>query len=221
MITIALSAAAAVSGVLAIAADWEERRHRALFVLKPLTTLLVIAVAASFSREGPYAQAVLAALALSLCGDVFLMFDGRHRAGDGARAGDRAFVAGLACFLFAHLAFVFAFAQGLRSPELPGWLAAVVFYAAALLFVLLPRAGALKLPVLLYCLVLAAMVFAAAARHETLHDDYSLRALLGALLFALSDSLLGVRRFVRRFRYAQALILSTYWGAIGLIAWSV
>ncbi|MGH8480936.1 MAG: lysoplasmalogenase [Nevskiaceae bacterium] len=215
MITIALTAAAAVSAAAAIAADWEERRHRAFFVLKPLTTLLIIAVAASLSREGPYAQAVLVALALSLCGDVFLMF------GDGARADNRAFVAGLASFLLAHLAFVWAFAQGLRAPELPGWLAAVVFYAAGLLFVLLPRAGALKLPVLAYCLVLGAMVFAAAARHASFHDADSLRAVLGALLFLLSDSLLGVRRFVRRYRGAQALILSTYWGAIGLIAWSV
>jgi uncharacterized membrane protein YhhN len=65
------------------------------------------------------------------------------------------------------------------------------------------------------------MVFAAAARHESIGDDASLRALLGALLFMVSDSLLGWRRFGRRFRYAQALILSTYWGAIGLIAWSV
>jgi alkenylglycerophosphocholine hydrolase len=215
MITIALTAAAAVSALAAIAADWEERRHRAFFALKPVTTLLVIAVAASISWSGPYAQWVLVALALSLAGDVFLMF------GDGARASDRAFVAGLASFLLAHLAFVVAFAQGLRAPDLPGWLAAVVFYAAGLLFVLLPRAGALKLPVLLYCLVLAAMVFAAAARHATLGDADSLRAVLGALLFMLSDSLLGVRRFVGRYRHAQALILSTYWGAIGLIAWSI
>jgi alkenylglycerophosphocholine hydrolase len=215
MITIALSVAAAVSGALAIAADWEERRHRAFFVLKPLTTLLIIAVAASLSVQGPYAQAVLVALALSLCGDVFLMY------GDGARASDRAFIAGLVSFLLAHVAFVFAFALELRAPALPGWLAAVVFYAVALLFVLLPRAGRLKLPVLVYCLVLAAMVFAAAARHASFHDTDALRAVLGALLFLVSDSLLGIRRFVGRYRAAQALILSTYWSAIGLIAWSV
>ena len=216
MITIALGVAAGASAIAAIAADWEERRHRAFFVLKPLTTLLIIGIAASAGSLGSvYAQCVLAALVLSLFGDVFLMF------GDGARASDRAFIAGLASFLLAHLAFVLAFAQGLRSPELPGWLAAVVFYALALLFVLLPRAGALKLPVLVYCLVLAAMVFAAAARHASFHDADSLRAVLGALLFMLSDSLLGWRRFVGRYRFAQAAILSTYWGAIGLIAWSV
>ncbi len=215
MITIALSVAAAASALAAIAADWEERRHRSFFVLKPLTTLLVIGVAASIAWTGPYAQWVLVALALSLCGDVFLMF------GDGARASDRAFIAGLVSFLLAHVAFVVAFAQGLGAPALPGWLAAVVFYAVAMLFVLLPRAGALKLPVLVYCLVLAAMVFAAAARHASLGDADSLRAVLGALLFLLSDSLLGWRRFGSRYRGAQALILSTYWGAIGLIAWSV
>jgi len=215
MITTALTAAAAVSALLAIVADWEERRHRAFFVLKPLTTLLIIAMAASIAYTGPYAQWVLGALVLSLFGDVFLMF------GDGARASDRAFIAGLGSFLLAHVAFVCAFAQGLGSPGLPAWLAVVVFYALGLLFVLLPRAGALKVPVLIYCLVLAAMVFAAAARHETFRDADSLRAVLGALLFMLSDSLLGWRRFVGRYRAAQALILSTYWGAIGLIAWSV
>jgi alkenylglycerophosphocholine/alkenylglycerophosphoethanolamine hydrolase len=212
MITIALGAAAALSAAAAIAADWEERRHRAFFALKPLTTLLIIGVAATAPLSLPYTQWVLVALALSLCGDVFLMF------GDGARASDRAFIAGLVSFLLAHLAFVWAFAQGLRAPELPGWLAIVVFYAVGLLLVLLPRAGALKLPVLAYCRVLAAMVFAAAARHASFGDTSSLLAVLGALLFLVSDSLLGVRRFVGRFRGAQALILSTYWGAIGLIA---
>lgn len=211
----ALTIAAAVSGLLAIAADWEERRHRGFLLLKPLTTLLIIAIAATGPVGNDYTRYVLLALVLSLFGDVFLMF------GDGARTRDRAFIAGLACFLLAHIAFVAAFVQGLQAPDLPSWLAVIVFLAAGYLFVMLPRAGAMKLPVLVYTLVLAAMVFAAAARHESIGDDASLRALLGALLFMVSDSLLGWRRFGRRFRYAQALILSTYWGAIGLIAWSV
>jgi uncharacterized membrane protein YhhN len=221
MIATALTVAAGVSALLAIAADWEERRHRAFFVLKPLTTLLVIGVAAALPASGDYRLWVLAALALSLCGDVFLMLEARYRVGDGARASDRAFLAGLGSFLLAHVAFVFAFVQDLRAPELPGWLAVVVFYAVALMLVVLPRAGALKLPVLVYGLVLAAMVFAAAARHESFGDAAALRALFGALLFLLSDSLLACRRFVGRYRGAQALILSTYWSAIGLIAWSV
>src|SRR5262245_48063518 len=104
MITTALSIAAAAAALAAIAADWEERRHRSYFVLKPLTTLLLIGVAASLSLEGAYAQWVALALALSLLGDVFLMYEG-----------DRAFVGGLASFFLAHLAFICAFASGLQA----------------------------------------------------------------------------------------------------------
>jgi alkenylglycerophosphocholine/alkenylglycerophosphoethanolamine hydrolase len=220
MIT-ALSACAAIAAALAIAADWSERRHRAFYVLKPLTTLLIVGIAlAAPAADSPYQAWIVAALLLSLVGDVCLMFT--HGAGASARgAGNRWFLGGLGAFLLAHGAFAAAFLQGVAAPNPPGWLAAVVFYAGGLLFVLLPRAGALKIPVLLYCFALAAMVFAAAARHAALADGASLCALLGALLFMLSDSALGWRRFVGRFRHAQAVILSTYWAAIGLIAWSV
>ena len=204
----ALTVAAALAAVLAIAADWEERRRSAFYALKPLATLLILAIAA-LAPPSAYQHWLLAALALSLAGDVSLMFHS-----------DRAFVAGLASFLLAHLAFVAAFLTGVPHIELPYWLAAVAAYAVALLAVLLPRAGRLKLPVALYCAVLGAMVFAAATRYQSRADAASARALAGALLFMLSDSLLGWRRFVGRYRGAQAAILSTYWAAIALIAWS-
>lgn len=197
--------------MLAIAADWEERRHAAFYFLKPLTTALIFASAAAAPLASAgvavYQHWILLALALSLAGDICLMFEG-----------NRWFIAGLSSFLLAHLAFVAFFLQGVRSIELPAWLAVVATYAAVFLIILLPRAGALKLPVLLYCAALAAMVFAAAARHTQVASAESLRALIGALGFMLSDSLLGWRRFVGRYRGAQALILSTYWLAIGLIA---
>lgn len=207
----ALSIAAGLSALLAIAADWNGRRHKSFYLLKPLTTVLIggVAAAASLASAG-YQNWILLALGLSLIGDICLMF-----------SGSRWFGAGLAAFLLAHLAFVAAFLQGLNVVALPDWLAVVVLYAGVLLWILLPRSGALKVPVLLYCAALAAMVFAAAARHESLETGKTLAALAGALLFMLSDSLLGFRQFVRGYRHAQALILSTYWMAIGLIAWSV
>src|SRR5688572_30407343 len=159
MIT-ALSVAAAVSALLAIAADREGRRHRAFYVLKPLTTLLIVGIALAATAATPaYRHWIVAALLLSLVGDVCLMFT--HGAGAGG-ADIRWFIAGLGSFLLAHGAFAAAFLQGVAAPDPPGWLAAVVFYAGGLLLVLLPRAGALKLPALVYCLALAAMVFTAA-----------------------------------------------------------
>lgn len=206
-----LIAAAALSALAAIAADWNERRHPAFYALKPLTTLLILALAA-VATAGDYRLALLAALALSLAGDVFLMFTHRPR-------GTRFFIAGLVSFLLAHLAFVAAFLQGVGEVRLPAWLVLVAIYAVAMLAVMLPRAGALKLPVVAYCAVLAAMVFAAAARLASGAAGAEL-ALGGALLFLASDSLLAWRRFVGPFRHAQAAILSSYWAAIGLIACS-
>lgn len=211
---VALFVAIVLCAIGAIAADWNERRHTAFYVLKPLTTVLIFAFAAVQSVPTPaaalYQHLILLGLALSLAGDVFLMFKG-----------NRWFVAGLGSFLLAHLAFAGAFLQGVHSAGLPNWLAAVAVYAAVLLVIFLPRAGSLKLPVLIYCFVLAAMVFAAAARHAHFGSVDSLRALFGALAFMASDSLLGWRRFVSPWRGAQALILSSFWLSIGLIAASI
>lgn len=74
---VALSVAAGGSGLLAIAADWNERRHKSFYLLKPLTTLLIAGVAAA---AGPasvgYQNWILLALVLSLAGDICLMFSG-------------------------------------------------------------------------------------------------------------------------------------------------
>ena len=203
--------AAAVSGVAAIAADWEERRHKSFYLLKPITTLLIIGVAATWpaSAPGTYRDLIVAALVLSTLGDVCLMFKGNAWFG-----------AGLGSFLLAHLAFVGAFVRGI-SVAIPAWAWLVVPYGAVLLVVLLPRAGPLKIPVVVYCSVIGAMVLTAAARHAALPSPPTERAMAGALLFLASDSLLAFRQFRGSYRGAQALILSTYWSAIGLIATSV
>ncbi|HIC51136.1 MAG TPA: lysoplasmalogenase, partial [Candidatus Marinimicrobia bacterium] len=45
--------------------------------------------------------------------------------------------------------------------------------------------------------------------------------LCGAVLFLISDGLLAINRFMRPFRVAQAVILTTYFTAQWLIALSV
>ena len=62
------------------------------------------------------------------------------------------------------------------------------------------------------------MVLASAAAYETLATPATKLGLIGALLFAFSDSVLAVRQFNGPYRGAQPLILSSYWLAIGLIA---
>lgn len=207
-----LSLAAALSALLAIASDWH-RRHPSFYLFKPLTTGLLIAVAALALAAAPpeqqsYRIGLLVGLGFCLLGDVLLM-----------PAGTRWFAAGLTAFLFGHLAIAQAFWKTLPDPLWPecGW--ALALYGLLLTGFLLPRAGRLAPAVLLYCLALMAMVLLAAARAEQLGGAGPQLTLAGALLFALSDSILALRRFWRPWPGGQAMTLSTYYLAIGCLAW--
>ena len=204
--------AAALSALLAIAC--EERaagRHRAFFVLKPLTTLLVLGAAATAPEADPaYRGWICAALLLSMCGDIALMFPGNV-----------AFVTGLGSFLVAHGLFVWAFLINGGNALPPAWSAVPVLAGGAFFAWLLPRTGPLRLPVIVYAVALVGMALVAAARSEVRADASGALAAVGALLFLLSDSALAVRQFNGPYPRAQALILSTYWLAIAGVAASV
>lgn len=200
--------AAVVCACAAIYADRGEARPPVFYLLKPLTTLLIIGVALAQDSSAPlYQHWVLVALGLSLLGDISLMFHGK-----------RWFLAGLGSFLIAHLAFIVALLSDVDSPAIPWWVALSPVAGALVLFRLWPGAGSLRPAVVAYGLVLCGMVLAAGARYQAFPGTGALLAVAGAALFQASDSLLGFRQFVRPFRAAQPLILSTYWLAIGLIA---
>ncbi len=201
-----LSVAAGASGVLAIMADWSETKPAVFYLLKPLTTIL-IAVIAWQAPASAYRELILIGLLLSLAGDVCLMFEG-----------NLAFIGGLSSFLAAHVVFMWAFVHGLDPSAMPWWAAGFVVYGVVLSLLLLPRAGLLKLPVLLYGAALVGLAVTASIRFVALENTGALLALTGAALFVISDSALGARKFVGPYPAAQGLILATYWSAIGLIA---
>jgi uncharacterized membrane protein YhhN len=204
-----LSGLIAASAVLAIVGQYRSRTL--VYLFKPLTTVLIIVLAWQLNTGTPgrYDRLILAGLLFSLAGDVFLMLP-RDR-----------FVAGLVSFLIAHLLYIAAFsgtAGFFASPLL-----ALPYAAGAivLLAILLPKAGSLALPVIAYAAALATMGWQAAAHWHALRDTAALCAMLGAILFMLSDSLLAFNRFVKPFHAAQAALLSTYFAAQWLIAQSV
>jgi uncharacterized membrane protein YhhN len=212
MIPASLFAAAAITALLAIAADSGVRRHGAFYLLKPLTTVLILGVCLSLepvSGRG-YRDCVAVALLLSLAGDVCLMFEGQAW-----------FAAGLGSFLLAHVGFILALLKGVSPAPPPAWTLLPLLYGLSLCAWLLPRAGRLRLAVAAYCLVLLGMTVAAALRLQALGGRPALLATAGALLFVISDSSLALRQFGGPYRGAQALILSSYWASIGLIAASV
>lgn len=200
----------ALSAALTIWAEARDTR-RAVYVFKPLTTILILSLALSAPRamNGGYGALVAAGLLFSLAGDVFLMLP-RDR-----------FVAGLASFLVAHLFYVAAFAPRPFGVAAPLVLAVLVLYGGGLMRALWPHLGRLRAPVAVYGAAMLVMAWQAAERSAVLGTTPALMAAVGAGLFVASDSVLAWRRFVGPVRNGQAVVLGTYFAAQWLIALSV
>jgi len=207
---IALSLLAAVSGALHIRSEYHGPRALG-YVCKPLTTGALIALAwlAPGSAPEPYRELIVIGLIFSLAGDIFLMLPS-----------DR-FLPGLASFLVAHLLYVAAFCQiaGFQ-PSLPA-LAPFALASAVLLRLLWPHLGGMRVPVVFYVVVIVTMGWQAATQWSAVNETWALLALLGAILFSLSDATLALNRFRAPFAAAQASILTSYYLAQWLIALSV
>jgi len=125
--------------------------------------------------------------------------------------GDIGFLLGLGSFFLAHLAYLLLFLGPLRQRRIP-WQA--VFYAVwfvVLLILLIPHVGVLVVPVAAYGFVLAAAASAALAANRF--------ALVGALVFLASDTILAFRLFYPNFDFWQmdSAIMILYIVGQGLI----
>lgn len=185
---------------------------------KPLATALIFVLAwrAQPAQSPRYRRGILAGIACSLLGDVFLMLPGDL------------FVPGLLAFLCAHLCFIVAFADGCRlAARTAPWLAALGLGAVNLGLLWPAIATPLRVPVMVYVVVLAGMAGQALVRAQVFaqHGDARARAArlagLGGLVFMLSDSLLAWDRFRGPLPLASLWVLSAYYFAMWLIARSV
>ena len=160
--------------------------------------------------EGKQSVLLAAALTLSAGGDIALSV----RA-DGAQT---YFVAGLGLFLAAHLCYVVAFALHRRyqPARLPVMMAFVVL-AGAMVVLLWPHLGAMRLPVLLYIAAIMSMGLAA-----TLNTQGGTLLMVGAALFFVSDATIAVNMFLLPEPHPAAsyLIMPTYYAAQYAIAWA-
>ena len=190
---LATTAVVAVLDWIAVARGWS----RVEYVAKPLTMVGLIGVALALDpKYSDMRAAFVIALVCSLVGDVFLMLPS-----------DR-FVAGLAAFFGAHLAYTAGFLLG---PGSVGGLAIGALIAAAVaipLGVHIVRAvrrtaPAVVTPVVAYLVVISTMVASATGLGNAW-------AIVGAWLFFVSDGLIGETRFVRPIPASGLAIIVTY-----------
>lgn len=210
-----LIAALAVTVPLLVRAENREA-HWQIYFFKPLSTLLIIAVAAlALGQDGAdrhYTLGVLVGLVLSLGGDVALMFQQRQSA----------FLAGLVAFLLGHIAYTVTF-HLFAAPSAVDLVSAVALLALAipLYRLLAPGLGSMRLPVIAYFLVISLMVHQSIAllAGDVLGPERALLAVAGAVLFYLSDVVLAADRFWKPWRYNR-YSLFLYFGGQLLIALS-
>ncbi|MFB6611655.1 lysoplasmalogenase [Agromyces sp. NPDC056379] len=170
--------------------------------LMPLLALAVVLLVRPFRPPVPL---LLAGIAFSWGGDVLLSFPG-----------DGWFVAGLCSFLLAHVAYIALF---LRMPRArrrpPAWSYVYWAWMIVMLGLLLPNAGVLAAPIVLYAAAIGMMAMCA-----SMHGRW---VVLGGAFFIVSDSVLALGRFLPGYEFTahDFVVMSTYLAAQGLIAWGV
>jgi len=182
-----------------------------VYVLKPLSTLIVIAVACLSllqpERNLIYTVGVLLGLMFSLVGDVALMFEEKRSA----------LLAGLGSFLLAHVAYAVVFTMLGRVSwwDVPsaGFLLAAGAGAYALLKA---KLGALRIPVIVYIVVISIMVSRAVATLSSpvLDTGQAVMISFGAVSFYVSDAILALCRFRRPWRYRRISLTFYYTGQL-------
>ena len=169
---------------------------------------LSLALLVKLQLEGTQSVLLVAALTLSAGGDIALSVQE-----DGAQT---YFVVGLGLFLGAHLCYVVAFALHRRyQPARLPVMIAFVIVAVAMVILLLPHLGAMRLPVLLYVAAIASMGLTA-----TLNTRGGTLLIIGAALFFFSDATIAVNTFLlpEPHPVASYVIMPTYYVAQYCIA---
>lgn len=156
----------------------------------------------------PYRRWISIGLGFSLLGDILLAWP------------QDLFVFGLGAFLFAHLAYLKAYLVDCRRPAVPALILALLAGGSLLSVMASQGLGDLLVPVSVYALAISAMLWRALARlGSSVVKRSAWLAAAGALAFVVSDSLIGIDRFVQPFAAAPYLIILSYWlGQWGIAA---
>jgi len=176
--------------------------------LKGLTTILIVLVPILFLKtSSKYKNLIIFGLLFCLIGDIFLLDDAY-------------FIAGLASFLIGHLIFTYALFNLKGFQKKYGIFSVLLLIGLAYFMYLRPSLGEITIPVGIYILVIVLMNWQALSLYAIEKNKTFFIISIGAILFLISDSILAYDKFKEPFSLAGILILSTYWLAISMFAYS-
>lgn len=150
---------------------------------------------------------LLNALIFSWIGDVILIF---------ADIAEIYFILGLVSFLIAHITYCVLFNKQIIgeiqiNKVLFGLGSLVIaFYLTAIILVLMPNLGDLKIPVIVYAAVISTMLLFAFNGYLIWKKPGALYIFLGAITFVISDSILAFDKFNAPIEKSSFFIMLTY-----------
>lgn len=177
-------------------------------IFKPLIVISLLVYL--FIQEGHKEKVVgyaISGLVLSLLGDVLLIFQGQKAL---------FFIGGLVSFLLAHVSYILYY---LRSSDTIAvkkinnkiiFVLLMIIYGVVFYLLLYNNLGELKVPVFVYTGVLIGMNIFALNRYGKVNDKSFKLIMIGAVCFALSDSLLALNKFLLPIPLAGVWIMATY-----------
>jgi uncharacterized membrane protein YhhN len=186
----------------------DERNPGFSRVLKMAASTAVIALVFVLSPErSAYLAFVVVALVASWIGDLALSLDGRTP-----------FVVGLVAFEGAHVAYIAAFfarsALDTTTLAIAG-IAMAVFAVVVIRWLSPHRPEELKIPIIVYVVIISVMVATAFATNAT---DPDIRIPIAAVAFAASDLFVARQRFVTSSRVNRLVGLPLYFVAQTIFA---
>jgi uncharacterized membrane protein YhhN len=214
MLTTILILFLACAVIILIRAELLEHR-RSIFILKPLSTGLVIAIAAVSLTHTPsnyfiYGAWIFTGLVFSLIGDSALMFPSK-----------KAFTFGIIGFSIAHCTYAAAFTlnTGFRTTDI---ISATALILSGIVLYNFIHSDSMRPQLIFYLCIISIMMNRA---FSVVPDNYFTstqagRIITGAVLFYLSDVIVGIARFKNKFKYNR-LSLALYYTAQCLIALSI
>lgn len=175
-------------------------------IAKALTTISIIFFASSNRSMSRLSAQMVTALIFCLLGDIALIWD-------------HLFLLGVGFFLVAHLLFIRALTSRFGFRLAP----VALIFALALIFGMSfylwgGLDNTLKIAIPIYATVIGLMGAQALSIGLRRRSSIRIQIALGGVLFILSDALLGINAFKEPFALSGLFILSTYWGALTLLA---
>jgi uncharacterized membrane protein YhhN len=179
--------------------------------------LIMLSLVGYYLGSVPHRSPVMIrAMFFCWAGDVLLMFVDRD---------ESFFMMGLLAFLIGHVLYIVAYRQHQSGDPEKGLLATqkirysfpIILAGTGLVVILFPTLGGLKLPVLVYAIVIMVMAMTALFRYGRTNTESFWLVFGGAILFMLSDSLLAMNKFYSPIPYGGFLVMLTYSAAQFLI----